>query len=468
MIQFYNTLTRKKEEFQPLEKGKVKMYHCGPTVYGRPHIGNYRAFLFADLLRRTFEYLGFQVLQVMNLTDVDDKTIRGAREKGVTLQDFTRPFIQIFFEELEILKVKKAHYYPKATEHIEQMVRLVQELEKKGLTYRSSEGSIYFSIEKFQDYGKLSHIHLEGLQPGARVDQDEYDKSSPRDFALWKAWQEEDGDVYWETPLGKGRPGWHLECSAMSMEYLGSPFDIHTGGVDLIFPHHENEIAQSEGATGKPFARYWLHNEHFLLDGKKISKSEGNVVLLPDLLEKGYSGEVIRYALISAHYRTRFNLTLPQSLDSAKEAVRRLKDFRRAMARKEEPGSARQEVLDVLQECKTRFQKALEDDLNMPEALGSLFASIRKINSLEINREESQKVLELLENVDQVLGVIGKPDEETLEDDEILQLIEERKEARKRKDYQRADEIRDQLKERGIFLEDTPKGTVWKRIEKKS
>lgn len=462
MTHFYNTLSRKKEEFKPLKKGKVKMYHCGPTVYARPHIGNYRAFLFADLLRRYFEYKGFEVVQVMNITDVDDKTIRDSQKEGVSLKEFTSRYQEIFFEELGFLKVKKAHHYPRATEHIEPMVKLVEKLKDRGLTYES-QGSIYYRIEDFGDYGKLSGIDVQGLKAGARVTADEYDKESPRDFALWKAWSEEDGEVFWETDLGKGRPGWHLECSAMSMQYLGETFDIHTGGVDLSFPHHENEIAQSEGATGKPFVRYWLHNEHFLLDGKKISKSEGNVILLPDLLDQGYEGETIRYALLNSHYRTRFNFQLPDSLISAREAVKRLRNFRREMAEVDRKGKERRKVLSVLERARDAFDRALDDDLSMPEALGALFSMIREINSQSPNRTEAQEVLEFLNRVDQILGVIGEPEKETLEDQEIINLMEERAEARKNKNFKRSDEIRDHLKSLGIILEDTPQGVRWKR-----
>lgn len=463
MIYLFNTLTRRKERFTPLEKGVVKMYHCGPTVYARPHIGNYRAFLFADLLRRFFEYKGFQVIQVMNLTDVDDKTIRDSQRAGVSLREFTDQYIQIFFEELDVLKVRRAHHYPRATEHIPQMVELVKKLEEKGYTYRVG-GSIYYRIASFSEYGKLSHIDMKGLKPGARVDADEYDKESPRDFALWKEWTERDGPVFWETDLGKGRPGWHLECSAMSMEYLGETFDIHTGGVDLIFPHHENEIAQSEGATGCPFVRYWLHNEHFLLGGKKLSKSEGNVVYVPDILQQGFQGEHIRYALISSHYRTRFNFQVPNSLESAREAVERLRNFRRFLTEQTKPGEVREAFEEVLKTAKERFDGALSDDLNMPEALGSLFSFVRRVHQMGANWEESHRALQFLSEADQILGVIGKPEEEVLEDEEILKLIEERQEARKRKDYERADRIRDYLKQKGIILEDTREGTRWRRI----
>ncbi|RMF88331.1 MAG: cysteine--tRNA ligase, partial [Nitrospinota bacterium] len=310
MLKFYNSLTRRKEEFHPIEPGRVRMYTCGPTVYDYAHIGNFRAYIFEDILRRYLKYKGYQVTQVMNITDVDDKTIRESRRRGMSLKEFTSFYVQAFFEDLETLNIERAEYYPAATEHIDQMVALIKRLIENGHTYEV-DGSIYFRISTFPAYGRLAGLDAVQLQGGAsgRVDADEYGKEDVRDFVLWKAWREEDGDVFWETELGKGRPGWHIECSAMSMHYLGEHFDIHTGGIDNLFPHHENEIAQSEAATKKPFVNYWLHCQHLLVNNAKMSKSLGNFYTLRDLLERGYKPKAIRYALLSTHYRQQHNFT---------------------------------------------------------------------------------------------------------------------------------------------------------------
>ncbi|MDI6827410.1 MAG: cysteine--tRNA ligase, partial [Armatimonadota bacterium] len=287
-IRYFNTLTREKNEFHAINDMKVGLYTCGPTVYDFAHIGNWRTYLFEDILRRHLESRGFEVTHVMNITDVDDKTIRGANEKGISLNEYTAPFIAAFYEDRDHLNIKPAHVYPRATEHITEMVALIKKLLEKGIAYKAEDGSIYYDISKFPDYGKLSHFKIEELKAGARVSSDEYEKEQVSDFALWKAWDEADGNVYWDTELGRGRPGWHIECSAMSMKYLGETFDIHTGGVDNIFPHHENEIAQSEAATGKPFVNYWLHSEHLLVENRKMSKSLGNFYTLRDLIARGY------------------------------------------------------------------------------------------------------------------------------------------------------------------------------------
>jgi cysteinyl-tRNA synthetase len=328
-LKLYNTLTRKKEAFKPIKKGKVGMYVCGPTIYSFAHIGNFRAYMSADILRRWLKFKGFGIKQIMNLTDVDDKTIRDSKRKGISLSKFTAKYSKIFFEDLDTLNIERAERYPKATDHIKEMAALVNALMKKGLAYRGKD-AIYYSIEKFKDYGKLAHLEKAQLKPGARVKQDEYDKEHAHDFALWKLWDKDDGNVFWNVEIGgkpsKGRPGWHIECSAMSMKYLGPTFDIHTGGVDLIFPHHQNEIAQSEGATGKPFVRYWLHNEHLLVNGEKMSKSAGNFYTLRDLIKKGHDAMAIRYQLLATHYRQKLNLT-DDALKAAKQAVDRLTDF---------------------------------------------------------------------------------------------------------------------------------------------
>ncbi len=325
-LKVYNTLSRRVEELVPLTPGRVHMYTCGPTVYNFAHVGNFRAYIFEDLLRRYLLYHGYQVCQVMNLTDVDDKTIRGAREKGVSLAEFTRPYVAAFFEDIERLNIARAEHYPAATDHVPEMIALIQTLLDKGVAYRSDDGSVYFSIAKFPGYGKLAHLDMDGLQAGARVAQDEYQKDNVADFALWKAWDPADGDVAWDAPWGRGRPGWHIECSAMSMKYLGPSFDLHTGGMDNIFPHHEDEIAQSEAATGQPFARYWMHCAHLVVEGRKMSKSLGNFYTLRDVLGRGYTGREVRYVMLATHYRQSLNFSFA-SLDAARAALGRVDEF---------------------------------------------------------------------------------------------------------------------------------------------
>lgn len=466
-IHFFNTLTRKKEKFVPLEKGKVKMYTCGPTVYDYAHIGNFRAFIFEDLLRRWLEYRGFQVTQIMNITDVDDKTIKGSRKKQMPIKEYTEYYTKAFFEDIEALNIQKATLYPKATEHIPEMISLIKKLLEKGYAYKGEDGSIYYSISKFKDYGKLSKIKIEELKPGARVKVDEYEKEEARDFALWKAWDEEDGDVFWETELGKGRPGWHIECSAMSMKYLGETFDIHCGGVDNMFPHHENEIAQSEAATGKKFVNYWLHNEHLLVEGKKMAKRYGNYYTLRDLLAKGYSPTAIRYLLMSTHYRQQLNFTF-EGLEAAKNAVDRLTSFTHRLldANGKESG---EKITQLMAQVQKNFEEAMDDDLNISVALAALFDFVREVNKLMDNnllsKKEAEEVYNLMLRFDKVLGVIGKAKKEEKLPKEAEELIRKREEARKAKDWKTADKIRDQLKAMGVIVEDTPQGVKW-RIEK--
>lgn len=467
-INLFNTLTRRKEKFTPIEPDKVKIYTCGPTVYDYAHIGNFRTFIFQDLLRRWLEYRGYKVIQVMNLTDVDDKTIRGARARGISLREYTDFYIKAFFEDLEALKIEKAEYYPRATEHIPEMVALIKKLMEKGYAYRGEDGSIYYDISKFKEYGKLSKIELNRLKPGARVKVDEYGKEEARDFALWKAWDEEDGDVFWDTEIGKGRPGWHIECSAMAMKYLGETLDIHSGGVDLIFPHHENEIAQSEAATGKPFAHYWLHSEHLLVEGKRMSKSLGNYYTLRDLMARGYDPIAIRFLLLSTHYRQQLNFTF-EGLEAAKSAVERLRNFARRLL--EANGeSSEGKIRQLTENLKKRFEEAMDDDLNINEALAALFEFIREVNKLmdenKVSREEAKEAYELLVSLDKVLGVIGEVKVEDVLPKEAEELIRKREEARKAKDWKTADKIREQLKLMGIIIEDTPHGVKW-RIERR-
>jgi cysteinyl-tRNA synthetase len=462
-ICFFNTLTRKKEAFKPLEADEVKMYTCGPTVYDFAHIGNFRAFLFEDLLKRWLVSRGFKVMHVMNLTDVDDKTIKGSQKQQVPLRQFTDFYVEAFFEDIKALNIQLADVYPKATDHVPEMVALIKTLMAKGYAYRGEDGSIYYAISKFPDYGKLSKIKTAELKAGARVSQDEYAKEEAQDFALWKAWTPEDGDVLWETELGKGRPGWHIECSAMSMKYLGETFDIHCGGVDNIFPHHENEIAQSEAATGKKFVNYWLHNEHLLVEGKKMAKRFGNFYTLRDLLAKGYDPIAIRYLLLSTHYRQQFNFTF-EGLEAAKAAVDRLRNFvRRLHDTDGKDSKGKVAVLNAkLEAC---FGGSMDDDLDIGTALASLFDFVREVNNLldanMVSKAEAAEVSRLIMQIDAVLGVIGEVKMQEALPAEIDALVQKREEARKAKNWKEADAIRTQLKAMGIVLEDTAQGVRW-------
>jgi cysteinyl-tRNA synthetase len=466
-IHFFNTLTRQKEVFVPLEEDEVRMYTCGPTVYDYAHIGNFRAFIFEDLLKRWLKHRGFKVTHVMNLTDVDDKTIKGSRTQQIPLKQFTDFYSKAFFEDVATLNIEPADVYPRATEHIPEMVTLIKTLIDKGFAYKGDDGSIYYDISKFPDYGKLSKIQIHELKAGARVNVDEYGKEEAQDFALWKAWTEEDGDVYWETELGKGRPGWHIECSAMSLKYLGNTFDIHCGGVDNMFPHHENEIAQSEAATGKPFVRYWLHNEHLLVEGKKMAKRFGNYYTLRDLLKKGCDPMAIRYLLISTHYRQQFNFTF-DGLEAAKSAIERLSNVMRRLEDADGEGSG-EKVTKLIHNVETCFGGAMDDDLNVSVALASLFDFIRDINNLldanKVSKQEAAQVFSLLAGFDRVLGVVGEIKKEQVLPKEAEELIVKREEARKVKDWKTADALRQQLKAMGVIVEDTPQGVRW-RIEK--
>jgi cysteinyl-tRNA synthetase len=467
---FFNTLTRRKEPFSPIEPGKVKMYTCGPTVYDFAHIGNFRTYLFEDVLRRWLKLSGYQVIQVMNITDVDDKTIRGAREKKISLKEYTHPYINAFFEDLLALRIEPAEYYPRATETIPEMVKIIQKLLEKGIAYRGEDGSIYYDVSKFPDYGKLAHMEVKELKAGARVSHDEYDKEEASDFALWKAWDPEDGDVFWETPLGKGRPGWHIECSAMSMKYLGPHFDIHTGGVDNIFPHHQNEIAQSEAYTGQKFVNYWLHAEHLIVEGRKMSKSLGNFYTVRQILQNGYSPLALRYFYLSSHYRNKLNFTFP-ALQAAHSAVNRIQDFMRRL--KEAHGSPFLKLHALLEKAKQEFQEGMNDDLNTPKALAALHDLIGEINVAfdqnTLSFDDANSVAEFFFYVDKLLGlgleeIYQKASFSDLAKDEHLlppktkALVEERERARKEKNFKKADEIRMRLKEQGIEIEDTPSG----------
>jgi cysteinyl-tRNA synthetase len=467
-IRFFNTLMRKKERFIPIEKGKVRMYTCGPTVYDFSHIGNFRAFIFEDLLRRWLEYRGFKVIQVMNLTDVDDKTIKASNERGVPLNEITEHYVKAFFEDIETLNIEKAEYYPRATEHIPEMVALIKKLAERGYAYRGEDGSLYYDISKFKDYGKLAKIKVEELKPGARVKVDEYAKEEACDFVLWKAWDEADGNVFWETEVGRGRPGWHIECSAMSMKYLGETLDIHCGGVDNLFPHHENEIAQSEAATGKKFVNYWLHNEHLLVEGRKMAKRWGNYYTLRDMTAKGYDPKAIRYLMMATHYRQQVNFTF-EGLGAAKSAIERLTNFMRRLMDADGKGCG-EKIEQLMTRVQKDFGEAMDDDLNIGLALAALFDFVRETNNLldgnMLSKEEAQKVYKLMMGVDKVLGVIGEIKGEEKLPKEAEELIRKREEARKAKDWKAADKIREQLKAMGVIIEDTAQGVKW-RIEKR-
>nr|MBN2276218.1 cysteine--tRNA ligase [candidate division Zixibacteria bacterium] len=457
-----NTLTRRLEEFKPVEDMKVRMYTCGPTIHDYAHIGNFRTYIFEDLLRRFLKYKGYQVIQVMNLTDVDDKTIRKSKAEGKTLTEYTETYKKAFFEDLDMLRIERAEYYPAATDHIDEMVAMVKILAEKGLAYEI-DGNYYFSIAKFPGYGKLAHLDLEGLRPGARVANDEYEKESLSDFAVWKAWDENDGDVFWETELGKGRPGWHLECSVMSMKYLGESFDIHTGGVDNIFPHHENEIAQSEGATGKRFVNYWMHSEHLIVEGRKMSKSFNNFYTLRQILDKGYNALAVRYALMATHYRQQLNFTF-EGIEASRNTLERYNDFYQNL-KSYSGGNSSGEAGGYVEQFLKEFEEALDDDLNISAALGKVFDFIRDINRLKaenrLSKSEADKSIEAIDKIDSVLDLLQS--EENNLDSEIEDMIRKRVEAKKKRDFKTADAIRDQLLERGIILEDTPTGTKWKR-----
>lgn len=463
-IRLYNTLTRAKEEFVPLDPPNVRMYTCGPTVYSYAHVGNLRTFMFQDLLRKHLQYRGYNVTLVMNITDVEDKIIRTCRETGEPLQTLTNRYAEAFLQDLETLGVQRPDHMPRATEFIDEMVKLIQTLTERGHTYEA-DGSIYFKIDSFPEYGKLSHYDLDTLQQGAsgRVDSDEYKTEDARDFALWKAYDEDDGPVFWETPIGKGRPGWHLECSCMSMHYLGPSFDIHCGAVDLIFPHHENEIAQSEAATGKPFVKYWVHAAHLNIDGRKISKSLGNTITLRDLLEDGHDPLTIRYALRSTHYRQPTNFSA-ETLEMARNTVQKLQEFR---ARLKQIRAGSGETLEqAAADCETRFAHALDDDLNISGALAAVFDFIRDTNRLidhnELAEIGAQNALALLDRLDTVTGLFGE--QEAAVPDDVQDLVAQRQQARRNKNFAEADAIRDKLAQAGWLVKDTPDGPRVSRV----
>lgn len=467
-ISFFNTLTRSIEPFKPLSDDKVTLYTCGPTVYNFAHIGNLRSYTCEDLLRRMLEYCGYNVVHVMNITDVEDKIIRACLSCGLTLDNFTDPYINAFKEDIASLNIEPATFYPKASEHIKEIVNIINVLLEHKIAYKGEDGSYYFSIDKYPQYGILAKLEKQELKMGARVSHDEYDKEHLSDFALWKAWDEKDGDVFWETSLGKGRPGWHIECSAMALKYLGDTIDIHMGGVDNIFPHHENEIAQSSAYTGKEFVKYWIHCEHLLSEGKKMSKSLGNFYTLRDLISKGYSPLAVRYLYISNHYRSKLNFTL-KALEGAANTLDTLYGFIKRLGKVDNSSCSAKDFDSIFNVTKDSFDEKLFNDLNTPQALSVLFSMISKVNVLidknELSMEQAQTVIDWLLKIDSVLALdFAKALEVETVSEDIESLIEERQSARKNKNFKRADEIRDLLISRGIALQDTPQGVVWTKI----
>lgn len=468
MMKIYNTLTRKKEEFIPINEKEVKMYSCGPTVYNYFHIGNARPFIIFDTVRRYLEYRGYKVNFVQNFTDIDDKMIKRANEEGITVKELADRFISEYFVDAKGLGVDEATVHPKATENIDAIVELIKKLEENGFAY-SVNGDVYFSTKKFREYGKLSQQSLDDLELGARIDVDER-KKDPMDFAVWKA--QKPGEPAWDSPWGKGRPGWHIECSAMANKYLGETIDIHSGGQDLVFPHHENEIAQSEAANGKPFARYWMHNGFINVDNKKMSKSEGNFFTVRDIAER-FDYEVIRFFMLSAHYRSPINFSA-ELLEQAQNGLERIYNCLENLLYLKEHAEDRglsedeKELQNKLLVIKDNFIEGMDDDLNTADAIAAIFDMVKEVNSnITSNSKPSMVIIEfshsLIVELGKVLGIGQKQKENNL-DSEIEELINQRQQARKEKNWKLSDEIRDKLKDMGIVLEDTPQGVKWKRV----
>ncbi len=474
-IKLQNTLTNSTEPLIPVHPGQVRIYTCGPTVYASAHIGNFRTFMFQDILRRFLRSRGYSVLQVMNVTDVDDRIIKSAAAAGISIREYTEKYIKAFIEDINSLHIEMPEELVRATDHIEDMVALIEKLQEKGLTY-VSEGSIYFRIAKFPAYGKLSKIDVAGMQSGTRVDVDQYEKDDARDFALWKA--PKPGEHFWETRIGPGRPGWHIECSAMAMKYLGDTLDIHTGGVDLAFPHHENEIAQSEAATGKQFVRHWMHAEHLIIEGQKMSKSLGNFYTLRDLFAKGHKPSTIRFLLLSVPYRRQLNFT-EDGLTQAKNSTERLRNFVVRLKTSQFPAGSNPDIQKRIDEAENAFDAGLADDINTAIALAAVFDLVRDINTAmdrgTFLQQEAPRAVAAMEKFDAVLAVLVDDDADQLlklgfgvskdriGSQEIEALIEERQSAKKKRDFKRADEIRQKLTDSGILTEDMKDGTVrWK------
>jgi cysteinyl-tRNA synthetase len=466
-FRLYNTLTRSIEAFEPEDGKTVRMYTCGPTVYKPAHLGNFRTFLFEDLLRRVIALRGWKLVQVMNLTDVDDKIIKSASEQGIKITDVTAPIERTFNEDRHFLRIQDAEFYPKATDHIPEMIAIVERLVERKLAYKADDGTVYFAIDKFKSYGKLSRLDTREVKAGARVLQDDYSKENAQDFALWKAAKPEDEatGAAWDSPWGRGRPGWHLECSAMAMKYLGETLDIHCGGIDLIFPHHEDEIAQSEGATGKPFSRFWCHGEFLLTDGSKMAKRLGNVATVQDLRDQGIPAAAFRHFVFSTHYRKQLNMSA-DALEASMEGVKRVADFAQRLA---DAKSATPELEQVADDAEAAVIAALYDDLNAPIALGALFTFIRKANAeldrTGVDRRALERAREVFSKINSVLDVVP---EAAGPDPELAQWVEgklsARKDARAKKEFAQADAIRAEIEGRGIAIEDGPQGTKWKKL----
>ncbi|HEY0727108.1 MAG TPA: cysteine--tRNA ligase [Pyrinomonadaceae bacterium] len=465
MLRFRNTLTGRIEEFRPMNEGEVRMYYCGPTVWEYGHIGNFRSAVAADIVRRYLKFKGYKVTHVMNITDVEDRIIAKSQERGVTIDEYTAKYIDALWEDFDALGNERPEVVPRATRHIPEMVTLIEKLLDTGHAYKS-DGSIYYRISSFPEYGKLSKINFAGNIAGAseRVDTDKYEKEDARDFALWKEPASET-EPAWETDIGRGRPGWHIECSAMSMKYLGETFDIHAGGIDLVFPHHENEIAQSEGATGKPFVRYWIHFEHLKVEGETMSKSKGNYYTFRDIAAKGFSPAAIRYFLLSVPYNKQLNFTF-DALAGAEKTVASLRDFRARLSEAKTVEGSNDQLHEAAQRALTEFEAGMDDDLNTSVALAAVHNLSREVNTAlarkQVKADNQRELLEVIDRIDTVLNIFGNTQREML-DSEVQTMIDERQEARHRRDFGRADEIRRELADRGIILEDTKDGVRWKR-----
>lgn len=460
----HNTEKRIKERFKPKKNNHVTMYTCGPTVYHYAHIGNFRTYVFEDILRRTFKFFGFQVEQAMNITDVDDKTIRGAMESNVSLKEYIQPYMNAFFADIQSLGIERAEHYPCATDYIRHMIDFIQKLIDKDVAYKSHDGSVYFAIDKCPNYGRLSHLKLDDLKVG-RIENDEYEKENIGDFVLWKGYDEaRDGTIYWDSPFGKGRPGWHLECSTMAMHLLGDTIDIHVGAVDNIFPHHENEIAQSECLSCKEFVRHWIHSEHLIVNGKKMSKSLGNFYTLRDLLDKGYKGLEVRYMLMHTHYRTQLNFTF-EGMEAARTSLTRLNDFVLRCQEKASKEKATGCCHAVLEKGIQDFCEAIADDLNISVALAALFDLMREVNSMmeKMSGGDAEHVLFVLQQFNRVLGVLSFEQTEG-PPPFLIEMLDARNAARAAKDWAKSDQLRDEIAANGYIIEDTPAGA---RLKKK-
>ena len=451
---FYNTINRKKVEFEPITPGTVKLYTCGPTVYDTAHIGNFRTFLFEDLLKRFLVFKGYEVYHVMNITDVDDKTIKRAITEEITINELTLKYTEEFMNDIKSLKILPADKYPRATDHIEEMIKMIQTLEENGYAYETEDHSVYFRLDAYDSYGQLTQIDLTQQRVNERIINDEYSKDNPQDFALWKARDDDDGKIYWESPWGRGRPGWHIECSAMSIKYLGNHFDIHCGGVDNIFPHHENEIAQSVSATQEPFVNYWMHSEYLQIQGDKMSKTLGNYYKISDLISEGFTAEEIRFTLLNAHYRSKLDFSLKQKQE-ARTTIQRITDFQQRLLELKDSSETESSIPDEFEE----FVAALDDDLDTPKAFAIFFGWIRSMNKLldrgEFKFSQINGGLDFIEKFDDLFAII--PDAESIPQN-IYDLIKKREKARLKQDWKTADKIRNQLYQEGWLLADSPSG----------